>query len=192
LVEKGKNISNLFDNISNLNEEQITEWTKIINQKRLKESKEEKDNKMKNLFKESVPKNPKMKKLKKYIILSLLNYTDFEKLLDIHENDTNENNKSVNENENSIKPIINDKKIKITLDELEHEIKNIGNIEIWNKYLRKMVCLKLYKVLKNYNLKNNDIKRICLYIKIQGKIIDNSMRNKHKEFIENVFKTISH
>ena len=65
MVEKGKNISNLFDNISNLNVEQITEWTKIINQKRLKESKEEKDNKMKNLIQRKCTKKSENEEIKK-------------------------------------------------------------------------------------------------------------------------------
>ena len=59
-----------------------------------------------------------------------------------------------------------------------------------------MVCLKLFKALnyglKNYNLKENDIKSLCLYIEIQARIIDNSMTNKYKEFIENIIKNISY
>jgi hypothetical protein len=58
-----------------------------------------------------------------------------------------------------------------------------------------MVCLKLYKALnfalKIRNLKENEIKNICLYIETQGRIIDSSMTNKYKEFIENFFKKIS-
>jgi hypothetical protein len=82
------------------------------------------------------------------------------------------------------------------LNEFEKEIKNNGNIEIKNNYLRKMVCLKLYKALKfalkNFNLEKNEIKQICLYIENQGRTLDSSMTNKYKEYIENVLKKISH
>ena len=58
-----------------------------------------------------------------------------------------------------------------------------------------MVCLKLFKALnfglKNFNLKEKDIKIICLYIESQARIVDNSMTNKYKEFIENIIKNIS-
>ena len=58
-----------------------------------------------------------------------------------------------------------------------------------------MVCLKLYKALhfalKNLELDENQIKIICLYIEIQGRILDTSMSVKYKEFIENILKKIS-
>lgn len=69
--------------------------------------------------------------------------------------------------------------------------KKISKMNVWEKN----VCLKLYKAfhfgLKKLKLDDNEIKDICLYIEKQGRIIDNSMTNKYKEFIENVLKKIS-
>ena len=123
-----------------------------------------------------------------------LDYNDLLYILDI-----DKNYKKLN-CENSIdmnkKEIINfDKeKIELKINELENIIKN-SSVEIKNRYLRKIVCLKLHKALnyglKNYNLRESDIKIICLYIENQGRIIDNSMTDKYKEFINNIFKNIS-
>ena len=86
-------------------------------------------------------------------------------------------------------------KLKNKISKSENEIENNKNIEIKNKYLRKMVCLKLYKALhfalKNFDLDEDQIKHICLYIEIQGRLLDMSMGIKYKEFIENVLKRIS-
>ena len=86
-------------------------------------------------------------------------------------------------------------KIKFQLIEIENNIKKYGNIEVKNNYLRKLVCLKLYKALnfalKNLNLKENEIKAIWVYIEMQGRVLDCSMINKYKEFIDNIFKKIS-
>ena len=100
------------------------------------------------------------------------------------------------ENENDINININDtKKVKQRILELENDIENNKDIKIKNRYLRKMVCLKLYKALhfalKNLELDENQIKIICLYIEIQGRILDTSMSVKYKEFIENILKKIS-
>ena len=47
------------------------------------------------------------------------------------------------------------------------------------------------EIVKKNGEDDNEIKDICLYIEKQGRIIDNSMTNKYKEFIENVLKKIS-
>ena len=108
-----------------------------------------------------------------------------------NKNDENEKNNIINKNELNV---LDKEKIKIKINELENKIKNI-NIKIKNKYLRKMVCLKLFKMLnfglKNFNLKDNEIKIICVYIETQARMADNSMTNKYKEFIENIIKNIS-
>lgn len=207
LIEEGKKISNILDNISTNNEEEINENynsnSVVISEKKAGSSHGGSESKKKlNEFEDEKSSSFGSKishieeKKKKYKIC-LLNNNDLLYLLNINNNYTNKNNENeINSNINNKQ--INDldkENIKLKINELENEIKSI-NIEIKNKYLRKMVCLKLFKALnyglKNYNLKENDIKSLCLYIEIQARIIDNSMTNKYKEFIENIIKNISY
>ena len=207
LVEEGKNISNILDNISTNNEEEINENynsnSVIISEKkegpshvgseskkRLNESEDEKSSSFGSKISQLEEKKKKYK-------IYLLNDNNLLYLLNIksnnyeNKNDENEKNNIINKNELNV---LDKEKIKIKINELENKIKNI-NIKIKNKYLRKMVCLKLFKMLnfglKNFNLKDNEIKIICVYIEAQARMADNSMTNKYKEFIENIIKNIS-
>ena len=207
LIEEGKNISNILNNISTNNEEEINENynsnSVIISEKkegsshvgsqskkRLNESEDEKSSSFGSKISQLEEKKKKYK-------ICLLNDNNLFYLLNIksndyeNKNDENEKNNIINTNELNV---LNKEKIKIKINELENKIKNI-NIKIKNKYLRKMVCLKLFKMLnfglKNFNLKDNEIKIICVYIETQARMADNSMTNKYKEFIENIFKNIS-
>ena len=189
LVEEGKNISSLLDNISTLNEEQIVENSSTVSNAQNKEinkkSNESEDEGSISFGSKLTHKSQNEENKQKYNI-NLLNYSDLINLLDI------ENNIETNVGELYE---INEETIKMKLNELKSEIQTNENIEIRNYYLRKMVCLKLYKALnfalKNFNLNKNDIKAICLYFENKGRIIDNTMTNKYKEFIQNVLKKIS-
>ena len=160
--------------------------TEVVNQK--KKLDESEDEKSSSFGSKIFHIDEKKKKYK----ICLLNNNNLLYLLNINNNDT------ANKDDNSIdKKELNDldkEKIQLKINELENRIKSI-NLEIKNKYLRKMVCLKLFKALnfglKNYNLKENDIKIICLYIETQARIVDNSITNKYKDFIENIIKNIS-
>ena len=130
---------------------------------------------------------------KQKLNICLVKFPELIKLLDV-KNGTNENNdldinNNNDENDNCYEKLRN----KIT--QMENDIQNNKNIEIKNRYLRKMVCLKLYKALhfalKNFALDEEQIKHICLYIEIQGRILDMSMGQKYKEFIETILKRIS-
>ena len=125
-----------------------------------------------------------------------MNYPKLITLLDIKKDSKNEN--EINFEKINIKNIDKNairEKIKNKIIKLGNEIENNKNVEIKNKYLRKMVCLKLYKALhfalKNFDLDEDQIKHICLYIEIQGRLLDMTMGIKYKEFIENVLKRIS-
>ena len=188
LAKEGKNISNLLDNISTLNEEEIIENNSIgpstESKKKLSESEDEKSSSFGSKF----TKISQVEENKKKININILKNSDLLNLLDIsNENKVGVNNENYNNDEE-----LKTEKIKCKINEIENNIKNYGNIGVKNNYLRKMVCLKLYKALnfalKNLNLKENEIKNICLYIETQGRIIDNSMTSKYKEFIENIYK----
>ena len=208
LIEEGKNISNILDNIlSTNNEEEINENCNsnsvIIGEKKggvshggseskknLNESEDEKSSSFKSKISHIEEKKKKYK-------ICLLNNNDLLYLLNINNNDTgnknDENRKNFNINKNELIDL-DKEKIHLKINDLKNKIKS-KNLEIKNKYLRKMVCLKLFKALnfglKNYNFKENDIRIICLYIETQARIIDNSMTSKYKEFIENIIKKIS-
>ena len=230
LISEGKNITNLLDNISTINEEEILENNSVSStekkagqgnecgepgirgssesKKKSNESEDEKSSSFgSKLTKEShIEENRPKYKYK----ICLLNYNEILNLLDINNidkisnNDNNDNTNSDNNNkdtENSTN-IINKKEIneldkealKLKINELNNVLKNT-NVDIRNKYLRRMVCIKLYKALKFslkfFNLKKSDLKIVCLYIELQGRIIDNTMKNRYKEFIGNIFKNIS-
>ena len=188
-MEEGKNISTLLDNISTLNEEQIVENSSTVSNAQNKEinkkSNESEDEGSISFGSKLTHKSQNEENKQKYNI-NLLNYSDLINLLDI------ENNIETNVGELYE---INEETIKMKLNELKSEIQTNENIEIRNYYLRKMVCLKLFKALnfalKNFNLNKNDIKAICLYFENKGRIIDNTMTNIYKEFIQNVLKKIS-
>ena len=201
LIEEGKNISNILYNISSTNNEEELNYnynSVIISEKKDgsshggSESKKKLDNSEDEKSSSSGSKISHIDEKKKKYKICLLNNNNLLYLLNINNNDT------TNKYDNSIdKKELNDldkEKIQLKINELENRIKSI-NLEIKNKYLRKMVCLKLFKALnfglKNYNLKENDIKIICLYIETQARIVDNSMTNKYKDFIENIIKNIS-
>ena len=206
LIEEGKNISNILDNLSANNEEEINENCNsnsvIISEKKAGSSHEGSESKKKlnesedeksSSFESNI--SPIEENKKKYKIC-LLNNNDLFYLLNIDNNDcrkNDENEKNININKNEMNDL-DKEKIKLKIKELENKITNI-NIQIKNNYLRRNVCLKLFKALnfglKNFNLKENDIKIICLYIETQARIVDNSMTNKYKEFIENIIKNIS-
>ena len=156
-----------------------------LNQKKkLSESEDEKSSSFGSKF----TKISQVEENKKKININILKNSDLLNLLDIsNENKVGVNNENYNNDEE-----LKTEKIKCKINEIENNIKNYGNIGVKNNYLRKMVCLKLYKALnfalKNLNLKENEIKNICLYIETQGRIIDNSMTSKYKEFIENIYK----
>ena len=183
LIEEGKNISNILDNLSANNEEEINENCNsnsvIISEK--------KDDGSSHARSESKKKLNESEDVKSSSFES--NISPIED--DCRKNDENEKNININKNEMND---LDKEKIKLKIKELENKITNI-NIEIKNNYLRRNVCLKLFKALnfglKNFNLKENDIKIICLYIETQARIVDNSMTNKYKEFIENIIKNIS-
>ena len=120
-----------------------------------------------------------------------MKFPDLIKLLDVKNGTNEENNDLGNNNENDKC----DEKLRSKISQMENDLENNKNIEIKNRYLRKMVCLKLYKALhfalKNFSLDEEQIKHICLYIEIQGRISDISMGPKYKEFIETILKRIS-
>ena len=121
----------------------------------------------------------------------MVKFPDLIKLLDVKNGTNEENNDLGNNNENDKC----DEKLRSKISQMENDLENNKNIEIKNRYLRKMVCLKLYKALhfalKNFSLDEEQIKHICLYIEIQGRISDISMGPKYKEFIETILKRIS-
>ena len=218
LALEGKNISNILDNISTINEEEILEHNSISSgdkkagggsidakgeagnggisesQKKSNESEEEKSSSFESKL-SKISHSEENKQKYKYKIC-LLNYNDLLNFLDVNKTENNkekENNTITNISKKEINEL--DKEaLYLKIKELDNIIKNT-NVDVKNNYLRRIVCLKLYKALifglKYFNLKKSDIKIICLYIELQGRIIDNTMSNKYKEFIDNKFKNIS-
>ena len=218
LALEGKNISNILDNKSTINEEDIIEHNSISSGgkkagegfgiigeagigggseslKKLSESEEEKSASFESKLSKisHIEENKQKYKYK----ICLLNYTDLFHLLDINKTDNNNKEKENDSTGNTNQKEINDMEkeaLKQKIKELDDIIKNT-NIDVKNNYLRRIVCLKLYKALifslKYFDLNKSDIKVICLYIELQGRIIDSTMSNKYKEFIDNIFKNIS-
>ena len=211
LLDEAKNISDLLDNLSMPNEEEKNENnflaynpnTKEIgigdkdvtdSKKKFSESEDEKSSSFGSKF----TKISQVEENKQKLNICLVKYPELIKLLDIKNDKKNENENNINMekiNGNNICKENDEKKLKMKISQMENEIENNKNIEIKNCYLRKMVCLKLYKALhfalKNFELDENQIKHICLYLEIQGRILDISMGLKYKEFIETVLKRIS-
>ena len=80
----------------------------------------------------------------------------------------------------------------------EIKIKEVGkemNDGVKKENSRKNVCLKLYKAfkfaLKRLNMKDSDIRNICLYIEQKGRMLDNSMSDQYKKYIGNILKKLS-
>ena len=211
LLDEAKNISNLIDNLPGIEEEKIEnislppcnsgkpmEGTDMEDgsdsKKKFIESEEEKSSSFGSKF----SKFSQVEENKQKLNICLVKYPELIKLLDIKNDKKNENENNINMekiNGNNICKENDEKKLKMKILQMENEIENNKNIEIKNCYLRKMVCLKLYKALhfalKNFALDEEQIKHICLYIEIQGRILDISMGLKYKEFIETVLKRIS-
>ena len=206
LLDEAKNISNLIDNLPGINEEEKIENISLPpcnpntkpqegtemedasdSKKKFSESEEEKSSSFGSKF----SKFSQVEENKQKLNICLVKFPDLIKLLDVKNGTNEENNDLGNNNEN-------DKcheKLRSKISQMENDLENNKNIEIKNRYLRKMVCLKLYKALhfalKNYSLDEEQIKHICLYIEIQGRISDISMGPKYKEFIETILKRIS-
>ena len=210
LLDEAKNISDLLDNLSMPNEEEKIEnkflgfkpSTKEIgigdkevtdSKKKFSESEDEKSSNFGSKF----TKISQAEENKQKFYISLVKYPELIKLLDIknYKNDENEDNVNQEKINGKIDKEKEEENLKKKISQLENEIESNKNIEIKNRYLRKMVCLKLYKALhfalKNFELDENKIKHICLYIEIQGRKLDISMGIKYKEFIENFLKRIS-
>lgn len=189
LSQEGINISNLLNNLPLLEEEEALKNISNMNEdkkeniktkKKLSESEDEKSSS----FGSKQTKSSQNDENKPKYNIRFLKYSDLFNLLNLNENNNNENELIYENKEKLIEKI----------KEMEISIKN-GEIEVGNENLRKNVCLKLFKALqfalKKFDLKENEIKIICLFIEKQGRIIDNSMNEKYKKFIENVFKRIS-
>ena len=206
LTDEAKNISNLLDNLSVINEEEKNENNSIpynSNSKTLEiEEREQSETKKKfsesedeksSSFGSKFTKFSQVEENKQKLYICLVKYPELLKILDIkNEINKKDEDKEINiSNDNDY----DEEKLKIKISQMEDEIESNKNIGIKNRYLRKMVCLKLYKALnfalKNFELKEKQIKHICLYIEIQGRILDMSMGIKYKEFIEAILKKIS-
>lgn len=191
LSEEGINISNLIDNLPSLEEEEDLDDNSNLNikkkeaDKNLKKLSESEDEKSSS-FGSKQTKVTQNDENKHKFNIGLINYSCLMNLLNL--NDINNN---INGNELSDE---NKEKIHIKIKEIEKELKE-GEIEVKNELLRKNVCLKLYKAFifafKKFDLKECEVKAICLYIEKQGRILDCSMNDKYKEFIENIFRKIS-
>ena len=206
LIDEAKNISNMLDNLYVSNEEEKIEnniityspYTKVDGnidkdstetKKKISESEDEKSSSFGSKF----TKISQVEENKQKLYICLVKYPELIKLLDIKNDKKNENGdgmdiKEINDNSDG-------EKLKMKITQMENEIKNNKNIEIKNRYLRKMVCLKLYKALhfalKKFELEEEQIKQICLYIEIKGRMLDASMGIKYKQFIETILKRIS-
>ena len=206
LLDEAKNISNLIDNLPGINEEEKIENISLPpcnpntkpqegtemedasdSKKKFSESEEEKSSSFGSKF----SKFSQVEENKQKLNICLVKFPDLIKLLDVKNGTNEENNDLGNNNENDKC----DEKLRSKISQMENDLENNKNIEIKNRYLRKMVCLKLYKALhfalKNFSLDEEQIKHICLYIEIQGRISDISMGPKYKEFIETILKRIS-
>ena len=201
LDEEGKKLSDILGNLNSINQEEIQENNDIMSSVQSNplpaptivppinisknisiQSEDEKSFS----FESKMTKSSQIEQNKKYN-LCLIKYTDLLNLLNINKKNKNIDNKEIN---------TFDKKVfKSKINELKSEIDNNKNLIIKNNYLRKMVCLKLYKALsfslKDFHLDKNDIQNICIYLEFRARVIDESMTIKYKEFIENIFKKVS-
>ena len=190
LSKEGIDISNAIYNLSLIEDDEALRDTKNISKeknKSIKKLSESEDDKSSSFGSKQtkVTQTQSEEKPKPKLNIGLLNYSGLNNLLNINNNNINNNN----ELSEMKKEIINQR-----IKEIQEEIKE-GDTQVKNELLRKNVCLKLYKALhfafKNLELKECEIKNICLYIEKQGRAIDSSMNEKYREFIENIFKKIS-
>ena len=188
LSKEGIDIYNSIHNLSSMEDDEALRDVRIKfkekneTTKKLSESEDDKSSSF-GSKQTKVTQNGENKQKPK-LIIGLINYSRLNNLLNI--NNHNVNNDELSEMKKEI--------IYQRIKEIEEEIKE-GETEVKNYFLRKSVCLKLYKALhfafKNLELKESEIKNICLYIEQQGRAIDSSMKEKYKEYIENIFKKIS-
>lgn len=190
LSQEGITISNRLDNLLTLEEEQALKNNSNINEIKTEKSKSEKklsesEDDKSSSFGSKQTKTTQNEENKHKFNIGLIKYSDLLNLLNINENE-NIGDSALNE--------INKEKILLKIREKEEEMKN-EKIQIKNENLRKNVCLKLYKALhfafKKFDFKEGEIKNICLYLERKGRILDSSMNDKYKEYIENIFKRIS-
>lgn len=187
LSKEGMDLNNLIYNLSSIEDEEnlrdVNIKPKEKNKSIKKLSESEDDKSLSFGSKQTKVTQNEENKHKPKLNIGISNYSSLRNLLNI-------NNNNISDELSDIKKEIIYERIK----EIENENKE-GEIEVKNEYLRKNVCLKLYKALnfafKNFDLKECEIKNICLYIEKQGRIIDCTMNEKYKEFIENTFKKIS-
>ena len=186
IVQEGINISKLLDNLSSLEYgDTLGNHINISNKKDEKLKKHKKlsdsDDDKSTSFGSKQGKIIQNEENKQKLNIGLLKYNDLFNLLDI----TGTNNEICE---------VDKEKVILKIKEIENEMKGDKD-DIKNECLRKNVCLKLYKAfsfaLKNFDFKESDIKHLCLYIEKKGRIIDNTMNDKYKEFIEGVLKRIS-
>ena len=190
LSKEGIDISNSINNLSLMEDDEAlrdaNNMTKEKNKsiKKLSESEDDKSSSFGSKQTKVTQTQSEENKPKAKLNIGLLNYSSLNNLLNINNNNINNNELSEMKKE-----IINQR-----IKEIEEDVKE-GEKEVKNELLRKNVCLKLYKALhfafKNLELKECEIKNICLYIEKQGRTIDSSMNEKYREFIENIFKKIS-
>ena len=182
LAKEGINICNLLDNLSSLDEEgdalknnnvntSSKKDEKLKNSKKMSESEDDKSTS----FGSKPTKINQNEQNKQKLNIRLLEYNDLYDLLDIKQTD------------NELLYLLNEIKIK--------EIGKEMNDEVQKENLRKNVCLKLYKAfkfaLKRLNMKDSDIRNICLYIEQKGRMQDNSMSAQYKKYIGNILKKLS-
>ena len=124
--------------------------------------------------------------------------------LDVYEKNNNQKYKLKPLNNDNICKILNSINLgNFSHENLYNEIKLLTNCSIKNNnnnnnikspYLRKRICLKLYKIfsvlLKSINLKDKEIKNICIAIEKKGREIDNDMSDNYKNYINEFFKII--
>ena len=92
----------------------------------------------------------------------------------------------------------------INKDQIIHKFEEIiNNYNICDKqelghinfYLRKNVCVKLYKsfsfLFKKYKINENKIKQFCIYIEKKARIVDFEMGTQYKEYIIKILKKLS-
>ena len=122
--------------------------------------------------------------------------------LEVNEKNNNQKYKLKPLNNENICKILNSVNLgNFSNDNLYDEVKLLSknyitnnNKNIKSPYLRKRICMKLYKIfseiMKSLNLKDNDIKNICIAIEKKGRDLDNEMSDNYKNYINEFFKII--
>ena len=104
-----------------------------IRKKKFSESEEEKSSSFGSKF----SKFSQVEENKQKLNICLVKFPDLIKLLDVKNGTNEENNDLGNNNENDKC----DEKLRSKISQMENDLENNKNIEIKNRYLRKMVCL---------------------------------------------------